>query len=48
MPADGPDGIFDSSLFMAGDTFSHTFEEVGKYDYYCMVHPWMTGKVQVG
>ena len=48
MPADGPDGNFDSSLFMAGDTFSHTFEEAGEYDYYCMVHPWMSGKVQVG
>jgi len=48
MPADGPDGNFDSSLFMAGATFSHTFEEVGEFDYYCMVHPWMTGKVQVG
>jgi len=48
MPADGPDGNFDSSLFMAGDTFSHTFEEAGEFDYYCMVHPWMSGKVQVG
>ena len=47
MPADGPDGNFDSSLFMAGDTFSHTFEEAGEFDYYCMVHPWMTGSVTV-
>ncbi|KAG2478990.1 MAG: Protease inhibitor Kazal-type [Nitrosopumilales archaeon] len=47
MPADGPDGNFDSSLFMAGDTFSHTFEEAGEFDYYCMVHPWMNGIVQV-
>ena len=42
-----PDGIFDSSLFMASTTFSHTFDEAGEYNYYCMVHPWMTGKVQV-
>jgi len=41
------DGIFDSSLFMAGTTFEHTFDEAGQYDYFCMVHPWMTGKVQV-
>ena len=44
-PADGPDGIFDSSLFMAGTTFSHTFETLGEYPYFCMVHPWMTGSV---
>lgn len=42
-----PDGVFDSSLFMASTTFSHTFDDAGEYDYFCMVHPWMTGKVQV-
>ena len=47
LPADGPSGVFDSSLFMAGATFSHTFEEAGSYDYFCMVHPWMVGDVQV-
>jgi plastocyanin len=46
-PADGPDGNFDSSLFMAGNVFSITFNEVGDYPYYCMVHPWMIGIVQV-
>ena len=46
-PGEGPDGTFDSSLFMAGTTFSHTFDEAGEYDYFCIVHPWMTGKVQV-
>ncbi len=44
----GPDGIFDSSLFAAGTTFSHTFEEEGAFDYFCMVHPWMVGNVIVG
>ncbi len=44
---DGPDGIFDSSLFLADASFSHTFEEVGAYDYFCLVHPWMTGTVKV-
>lgn len=47
-PNAGPDGIFDSSLFMSGNTFEFTFEEQGEYDYFCMVHPWMTGKVIVG
>jgi len=47
-PADGPDGVFDSSLIMAGGaTFSHTFDDVGTYDYFCMVHPWMQGSVIV-
>jgi plastocyanin len=46
-PTDGPDGVFDSSIVMAGKTFEHTFEEAGEYDYFCIVHPWMTGKVNV-
>ena len=46
--ADGPSGAFDSSLFMAGTTFSHTFEEAGTFPYFCMVHPWMEGIVNVG
>jgi plastocyanin len=46
-PSDGPDGVFDSSLFMSGTTFSHTFDEVGTYEYFCMVHPWMRGTIQV-
>ncbi len=46
-PTDGPDGIFDSSLFMAGATFEVTFDDSGSYDYFCMVHPWMKGNVQV-
>ena len=44
----GVDGIFDSSIFTAGTTFSHTFEEEGTFDYFCMVHPWMVGNVIVG
>ncbi len=47
-PLDGPDGTFDSSIIMSGDTFSHTFTESGNYQYYCTIHPWMTGTVIVG
>jgi plastocyanin len=43
----GPDGIFDSSIVMAGKTFEHTFDDAGTYDYFCVVHPWMTGQVVV-
>jgi len=46
--ADGPSGVFDSSLFMAGTSFSHTFESAGEFPYFCMVHPWMEGIVTVG
>ena len=44
---DGPDGIFDSNLFLVDAAFSHTFEKEGAYDYFCVVHPWMTGTVKV-
>ena len=44
---DGPDGVFDSSLIMAGSSFSHAFYNAGTYDYFCMVHPWMEGTVIV-
>ena len=46
-PDVGPDGIFDSALFMAGDTFSYDFNSPGSYPYFCMVHPWMEGVVKV-
>ena len=42
-----PDGVFDSSLFMSGNTFEYTFDKTGTYPYFCMVHPWMTGQVIV-
>ena len=47
-PVDGPSGVFDSSLVMAGSSFSFTFNEAGTYHYFCMVHPWMQGEVIVG
>jgi len=44
---EGPSGVFDSSLIMAGSSFSHTFDAAGTFDYFCMVHPWMAGTVIV-
>ena len=44
---EGPSGVFDSSLVMAGSSFSHTFDAAGTFDYFCMVHPWMAGAVMV-
>ena len=46
-PTGGPDGLFDSSIFMAGNSFEFTFDDAGTYDYFCMVHPWMVGIVNV-
>lgn len=43
----GASGLFDSSLFMSGTTFEHTFDDAGTFDYFCMVHPWMVGQVIV-
>ena len=43
----GPDGVFDSDLLGPGETFAHTFTEAGEYPYFCMLHPWMAGRVVV-
>ena len=32
---------------MVDGSFSHTFDTAGTYDYFCMVHPWMSGTVIV-
>jgi plastocyanin len=42
-----PDAVFDSGIMNNGASFSFVFSEVGEYDYYCMLHPFMTGKVVV-
>jgi len=41
------DELFDSSIFMSGTTFETTFNDAGSFDYFCLVHPWMTGIVHV-
>ncbi len=44
---EGPNGLFDSALIAAGDSYEFTFTSQGNEDYYCIVHPWMTGSVDV-
>ncbi|AIF82978.1 putative multicopper oxidase [Candidatus Nitrososphaera evergladensis SR1] len=39
--------IFDSGFVQAGAKWQHAFKEEGKFDYYCMLHPWMKGTVIV-
>jgi plastocyanin len=41
------DGLFDSGGISEGETFNYTFEETGAFEYYCIPHPYMTGKVTV-
>jgi plastocyanin len=38
---------FDSNLIQPGQSWSHTFDTAGQYDYYCTLHPWMKGTVLV-
>ena len=51
IPADGPDGLFDSGVIPAGGQYMKDFERGfsdGTYDYYCVAHPWMTGTLIIG
>lgn len=40
-------GAFDSANMNSGATFTFTFTTAGKYEYYCVYHPWMIGTVVV-
>ena len=37
----------DSGPLNPRQTFEHTFEKPGNYNYFCMIHPSMTGEVVV-
>ena len=41
------DGKFRSSALDTGDKFSQTFSAAGTVEYFCAVHPHMTGKIVV-
>ncbi|NWG38238.1 multicopper oxidase domain-containing protein [Nitrososphaera sp.] len=41
------EGLFSSGMLSPKRTFEHTFAEPGTYEYYCSLHPWMTGTVSV-
>ncbi len=38
---------FDSGNLARDETYSHTFEEKGAFEYYCIPHPYMQGKIIV-
>ena len=46
-PDAGPSGAFDSGIIDAGATYEYTFMTAETVDYYCIVHPWMIGTVNV-
>ncbi len=39
--------VFKSKALDTDDKFSFTFDKAGTYDYFCSIHPKMTGKVVV-
>jgi predicted secreted protein with PEFG-CTERM motif len=46
-PKEGPSGIFDSGDIEPGKFFEKKFTEVGEFPYYCTLHPWRTGMINV-
>lgn len=40
-------GVFKSRAIDTDGTFTYTFDAPGTYEYYCSVHPKMTGKIVV-
>ena len=47
-PQDGKSGSFDSGIISPQNNFSHKFNDLGSFQYYCELHPWMIGIVIVG
>ncbi len=39
--------VFDSGALDTDQTYSHVFTTAGEYEYFCAVHPHMTGRVVV-
>jgi len=39
--------LFDSGLIEPGQEFRYQFKELGVYEYFCQLHPWMSGTVNV-
>ena len=42
-----PSMLFDSKYLDPEESFTFTFENIGVYDYFCTLHPWMQGQVIV-
>ena len=42
-----PSALFDSGHLDPEEHFSVIFDDLGTFDYFCTLHPWMAGKVIV-
>ncbi|CAD6368973.1 Blue (Type1) copper domain-containing protein [metagenome] len=42
-----PSELFDSTYLDPEESFTFIFENIGTYDYFCTLHPWMKGQVIV-
>ncbi|MCH8986122.1 MAG: cupredoxin domain-containing protein, partial [Acidobacteria bacterium] len=41
------EGLWNSGLLASGDTFDITFTEAGTFNFFCSIHPSMTGTITV-
>jgi len=46
-PDTEPDGKFDSGPLDPGQSFTYQFSKIGKYPFYCTIHPWRVGVINV-
>ncbi|MDB3956627.1 PEFG-CTERM sorting domain-containing protein [Candidatus Nitrosopelagicus sp.] len=46
-PENGPDGVWDSGLQQPNVDYSFIADTPGTHNYFCMVHPWMAGQLQI-
>ena len=42
-----PSGLFDSGHLDPYQSYTLSFDEIGTYDYFCTLHPWMFAQVIV-
>lgn len=47
IPSYGPLAVYDSGPIPPKGNFSYTFDTPGTFEYYCTIHPSMTGKITV-
>ena len=46
-PDNGPTSNFDSDIILPGALYSHKFEKDDVINYFCTLHPWMTGLLNI-
>jgi hypothetical protein len=39
--------LFNSGAIKPDEIFEFTFSDVGNYNYFCVIHPWLTGQIVV-